>query len=148
MSDAVSVQETEYCETSEELKARLIHDIEVLKKNKSGAREVCKYKSSCDCSECMTGEECRYHKAFLEKTKSTHSLLDDYIRAEISYLAFHKEEDLERKIQAIVNRYYKSIYSYAIDLLQFDKAEKVLQSMKSELIQLWYVNNINYNQRR
>ena len=130
----------------EDLREKLIHEIELLKKNKSSAREVCKYKSSCDCSECMTGEGCHYHKTFLEKTKSTHSLLDDYIRTKISYLAFYKEDGIEKKIQDIVNRYYKSIYSYAIDFLQFDKAEEVLQSMKDELIQLWYVNNVNHNQ--
>ena len=130
----------------EDLREKLIHEIELLKKNKSSARGVCKYNSSCNCSECMTGEGCRYHKTFLEKTKSARSLLEDYVRFEISYLLFYKEEGLERKIQDIVNRYYKNIYSYAIDLLQFDKAEEVLQSMKNELIQLWYVNNVNHNQ--
>jgi hypothetical protein len=132
----------------EDLREKLIHEIELLKKNKGSARGVCKYNSSCNCSECMTGEECHYHKTFLEKTKSTHSLLDDYIRAEISYLAFYKEDGIEKKIQDIINRYYKSIYSYAIDFLQFDKAEEVLQSMKDELIQLWYINNTNHLQTK
>ena len=130
----------------EDLREKLIHEIELLKKNKSSARGVCKYNSSCNCSECMTGEGCHYHSTFLKKEEAVRKMLEDYARSEISYLLFYKEDGLERKIQAIVNKYYKSIYSYAIDLLQFDKAEEQLQAMKDELIQLWYVNNINHNQ--